>query len=286
MTYKGGLGKGLGALIPGADEPVDVKSGVSEVAIDAIVPNPLQPRTAMDQAALEELAASIREHGLIQPLIVTAAPGAGYQLIAGERRWRAAQLAGLASVPVVVKDAAPQQMLELALVENLQRADLSPMEEASAYQQLIDEFGMTQEQVAERVGKTRVVVANTLRLLRLPQLIKAGLAEGRISEGHARALLGLPTEEQQLRAMAVVTRQALSVRQTEELVRRWLAEPKTQIKRVTASAELREVEKRFQEALGTRVELARSRKGGRIVIHYYSDEEFDALYHRLVGPGE
>jgi ParB family chromosome partitioning protein len=285
MSHKGGLGRGLGALIPGADEPID-KGGVREVAIDAIVPNPLQPRVEMDPAALEELAASIRQHGLIQPLIVTAAPGTGYQLIAGERRWRAARLAGLASVPVVVKDAAPQQMLELALVENLQRADLSPMEEAAAYQQLIEEFGMTQEQVAARVSKTRVVVANTLRLLRLPQLIKASLVEGRISEGHARALLGLPTEEQQLRALAVVTRQALSVRQTEELVRRWLAEPKTRIKRVTASAELRAVEKRFQEALGTRVELARSRKGGRIVIHYYSDEEFDTLYRRLVGPDE
>ncbi len=283
MSYKGGLGRGLGALIPGADESVDVRGGVSEVAIDAIVPNPLQPRTAMDQVALEELAASIRQHGLIQPLIVTATSEGCYQLIAGERRWRAAQLAGLASVPVVVKDVAPQQMLALALVENLQRADLSPLEEAAAYQQLIDEFGMTQEQVAAQVSKTRVVVANTLRLLRLPELIKASLAEGRISEGHARALLGLPAEEQQLRALAVVTRQALSVRQTEELVRRWLAEPKTQIKRVTASAELRAVEKRFQEALGTRVELARSRKGGRIVIHYYSDEEFDALYHRLVG---
>ncbi|MBN1888773.1 MAG: ParB/RepB/Spo0J family partition protein [Thermoflexales bacterium] len=286
MTYKGGLGRGLGALIPGADEPSDMTSGVNEVAIDAILPNPLQPRTAMDQAALEELAASIREHGLIQALIVTATSGGRYQLIAGERRWRAAQLAGLVRVPVVVKDVAPQQMLELALVENLQRADLSPLEEAAAYQHLIDEFGMTQEQVAERVSKTRVVVANTLRLLRLPELIKASLAEGRISEGHARALLGLATEEQQLRALAVVTRQALSVRQTEELVRRWLAEPKTQIKKVTASAELRAVEKRFQEALGTRVELARSRKGGRIVIHYYSDEEFDALYHRLVGGDE
>ncbi len=288
---RSGLGKGLGALIPVIDE--SASGGVTEAPVDAIAPNPLQPRTVIDQAALNELTASIREHGVIQPLVVTKvdtsassqSPAAEvqYYLIAGERRWRAAQQAGLATVPVIVKDAAPQQMLELALVENLQRADLGPLEEAAAYRHLMDEFGLTQDQVARRVGKTRVVVANALRLLRLPAPIKASLAEGKISEGHARALLGLDKEEQQLRALGVVTRNALSVRQTEELVRRWLAAPKTKVKQVTASAEMRAVEKRFQEALGTRVELARSKKGGRVVIHYYSDEELDAIYLKIVG---
>jgi ParB family chromosome partitioning protein len=174
-------------------------------------------------------------------------------------------------------------MLELALVENLQRAELNPLEEAGAYQQLMDEFGLTQEQVARRVGKSRVVVANAVRLLRLPAPIKASLAEGKISEGHARALLGLDREEAQLRALTVVTRSALSVRQTEELVRRWLAEPKTKIKRVAATAETRAIEKRFQEALGTRVDLSRSKKGGRVIIHYYSEEELDAIYQKIVG---
>jgi ParB family chromosome partitioning protein len=211
MPRKGGLGKGLDALIPAMDE----STGATGVPIDAIVPNPHQPRTVIDPVALEELAASIREHGLIQPLIVTAMQPMGrgeiasplqYQLIAGERRWRAARLAGLASVPVIIKEVAPQQMLELALVENLQRADLNPLESAAAYRQLMDEFGLTQDQVARRVGKTRVVVANALRLLRLPAPIKSSLAEGKISEGHARALLGLDKEDLQLRTLAVVTR--------------------------------------------------------------------------------
>ncbi len=287
MPRKGGLGRGLEALIP----VMDTSSGATAVPIDAIVPNPHQPRSAIDQASLEELAASIREHGLIQPLIVTAMRPMGrsetaslqYQLIAGERRWRAARLAGLAFVPVVIKEAAPQQMLELALVENLQRADLNPLEAASAYKQLMDEFGLTQDQVARRVGKTRVVVANALRLLRLPAPIKSSLAEGKISEGHARALLGLDKEDLQLRALAVVTRNALSVRQTEEMVRRWLAEPKVKVKQVAATAEMRAIEKRFQQTLGTRVDLFHSKKGGRIVIHYYSDEELDAIYQKIIG---
>ncbi len=284
MPRKSGLGKGLGALIPAPE--VSEATGVTTVPVDAIVPNPHQPRMAIDPAALEELAASIREHGLIQPLIVTTIPSSTtlpqYQLIAGERRWRAAQLAGLSTVPVIIKEVAPQQMLELALVENLQRADLNPLEAAGAYKQLMDEFGLTQDQVARRVGKSRVVVANALRLLRLPAPIKISLAEGKISEGHARALLGLDKEELQLRALTVVTRHALSVRRTEELVRRWLAGPK-KARPVAVSAEIRAIEKRFQQSLGTRVELFHSKKGGRIVIHYYSDEELDAIYQRLVG---
>jgi ParB family chromosome partitioning protein len=288
MPRKTGLGKGLGALIPttpvwkGNGEEGAPQVGVAEVPVDVITPNPHQPRTMMDKAGLQELADSIREHGLIQPLIVTQGPD-GYQLIAGERRWRAAQLAGLATVPVIVKEAAPQQMLELALVENLQRADLNPLEEAAAYRQLIDEFGLTQEKVAERVGKSRTAVANAVRLLKLPQPVKARLADGTISEGHARALMMLESEAAMLKALASVTRNQLSVRQTEELVRRMLAEPKSKAKKVVNSAETRALEDRMRRALGTKVNLFRSRKGGKVVIHYYSEEELDAIYRRIVG---
>jgi ParB family chromosome partitioning protein len=236
----------------------------------------------MDRVALQELADSIREHGLIQPLIVTQSAN-GYQLIAGERRWRAAQLAGLATVPVLVKEAAPQQMLELALVENLQRADLNPLEEAAAFRQLMDEFRLTQEKVAERVGRSRTAVANAVRLLKLPEPVKARLADGTISEGHARALQALENDAAMLKALATVTRNALSVRQTEELVRRILAEPKTKAKKVVASAETRSLEDRMRRALGTKVNLFRSRKGGKVVIHFYSDEELDAIYRRITG---
>jgi ParB family chromosome partitioning protein len=256
--------------------------GVAELPVEAITPNPHQPRTSMDQAALQELADSIREHGLIQPLIVTQSTS-GYQLIAGERRWRAAQLAGLATVPVIVKEAAPQKMLELALVENLQRADLNPLEEAAAFRQLIDDFGLTQEKVAERVGKSRAAVANAVRLLKLPQPIKVRLADGTISEGHARALMMLEGEAAMLKALATITHNQLSVRQTEEMVRRSLAEPKTKAKKVVASGETRALEDRLRRALGTKVNLFRSRKGGKVVIHYYSEEELDSIYRRIVG---
>jgi ParB family transcriptional regulator, chromosome partitioning protein len=289
MPRKTGLGKGLGALIPDtsvwqgereAGAPPQV--GVAEVPADTITPNPRQPRVTMDRVALQELADSIREHGLIQPLIVTQSAN-GYQLIAGERRWRAAQLAGLTIVPVVVKEAAPQQMLELALVENLQRADLNPLEEAAAFRQLMDEFRLTQEKVAERVGRSRTAVANAVRLLKLPEPVKARLADGTISEGHARALQALENDAAMLKALATVTRNALSVRQTEELVRRVLAEPKTKAKKVVASAETRSLEDRMRRALGTKVNLFRSRKGGKVVIHFYSDEELDAIYRRILG---
>ena len=291
MPRKTGLGKGLSALIP--DTPVEwtderdvsapaVQVGVAELPVNAIVPNPHQPRTAMDETALRELADSIREHGLIQPLIVTQS-ASGYQLIAGERRWRASQLAGLATVPVLVKEAAPQQMLEMALVENLQRADLNPLEEAAAFKQLMDEFGLTQEQVARRVAKSRAAVGNAVRLLKLPQPVKARLADGTITEGHARALQALEGEAAILKALTVVTRRALSVRQTEEMVRRSLAEPKAKARKVAVSAETRSLEDRLRRSLGTKVNLFRSRKGGKVVIHFFSDEEFDAIYRRLAG---
>ncbi|MGD8397715.1 MAG: ParB/RepB/Spo0J family partition protein [Anaerolineae bacterium] len=283
MTKRRGLGKGLEALIPMGEEPA---GGVVEVPVSAIAPNPMQPRAALDPEALAELADSIQEHGLIQPLVVTHKGPERYQLIAGERRWQAARLAGLATVPVIVKEASPQQMLELALVENIQRADLNPLEEASAYQQLVEEFGLTQEQVAGRVGKSRSAVTNTLRLLRLPAEVKQALADTTIHEGHARALLGLPTAEAQVAALKTVVGQDLSVRQTEELVRRFLAEPAPKAEKPPVAPEIRALEQALRLQLGTKVNLYRNRKGrGRLVIHFYSEEELEAIYEAIVGGG-
>ena len=279
-----GLGRGLGALLPGSDATPNV--GLAEVPVRAIAPNPHQPRGFFDEQALKELADSIREHGLIQPLIVVRVSEDQYTLIAGERRWRAAQLAGLDTVPVVVKDAAPQQMLEMALVENIQRSDLNPLEEALAYKQLAEEFGLTQDQIAVRVGKSRVAVANVLRLLKLPEPIKARLADGLITEGHARALLAVTDAGMQQRLLSQIVKNTLSVRQTEELVRRLLDEQPANTKKKTpphrVSADSRALEERMQRALSTKVNLFRSKKGGTIVIHFYSEEELDSIYRRIV----
>jgi len=256
------------------------------VPVSAITPNPMQPRTALDPGALEELAASIREHGMIQPLIVTEQGPERYQLIAGERRWQAARMAGLGTVPVIVKEASPQQLLELALVENIQRADLNPLEEASAYRQLVEEFDLTQEQVAERVGKSRVAVTNTLRLLRLPTEAKQALADGTIREGHARALLGLDRAEAQIAALKTVIAKGLSVRQTEELVRRLQAQRPPQKVPKPATPEMLALEEEFRDTLGTKVNLYRNQKGrGRLVIHFYSEEELQAIYDVIIGGG-
>ncbi len=262
---------------------------VEEIPVELIAPNPHQPRSAIPPESLEELAGSIREHGVIQPLIVTRSQDpladAPYILIAGERRWQAAKLAGLAAVPAIVKEATPQQMLELALVENIQRADLNPLEEAHAYHQLIQEFGLTQEQVAERVGKSRAAVANALRLLRLPARVQKALAEGQISEGHARALLPLENEALQVQTMNLIISRALSVRQTEELVRRLVEGVRKKAESTDAarqSPETKALEAEFESALGTRVQLMRSRRGGKLIIHFYSEEELQALYDAIV----
>jgi ParB family chromosome partitioning protein len=259
-----------------------------DVPIDAISPNPYQPRTTLDQAKLETLAQSIRTHGVIQPLIVTAAEdGRRYTLIAGERRWRAARLAGLTKAPVVVKEAASQTMLELALVENVVRADLSPLEEATAYRQLIDEFGLTQANVAERVGRSRVSVTNTLRLLSAPEEVQLALEEGKITEGHARALLGLPTAVDQVAMLAVVIERAWNVRQTEEAVRRWIAgETKRPAAQLARSDEDEQLQDQLQRVLTTKVTLKRDQHGaGAITIHFFSDEQLRGLYERL-GAGD
>ncbi|NTU61809.1 MAG: ParB/RepB/Spo0J family partition protein [Chloroflexi bacterium] len=287
MNKKIGLGKGLGALLPGSDEAPS--SGLIEAPVRAIVPNPHQPRSQFEEQTLRELADSIREHGLIQPLIVTRTGEDHYTLIAGERRWRAARLAGLETVPVVIKDVAPQQMLEMALVENVQRSDLNPLEEALAYKHLSEEFSLTQDQIAQRVGKSRVAVANTLRLLKLPEAIKARLADGLITEGHARALLAMTDAAVQQRLLSQIVKNGLSVRQTEELVRRLLEDhpatrklsPGTSHPR-GSGADTRALEERMRRALGTKVILSRSKKGGTIMIHFYSEEELDAIYRRIV----
>ncbi len=272
------LGRGLDALIPASES----KAGAAEVTIALVSPNPHQPRQSISEDSLAELVASIREHGVIQPLVVTQI-GDEYQLIAGERRWRAAQLAGLTTVPVIIKETTPQQMLELALVENVQRADLNPLEEAGAYRQLMDEFGLTQEEVADRVGKSRTAVANTVRLLRLPEDIKEALAAERISEGHARALLALPSARLQRQALAVIEERGLNVRQAEALVRQMLAEPKEPAPRAELSPQDQDAVDRFQQRLGTKVNLVRGKKGGRLVIHFYSEEELQAIYEAIVG---
>jgi ParB family chromosome partitioning protein len=275
------LGRGLASLIPQRALPA---SAVVEVPLDRVTPNPWQPRHHMDDARLEELAASIREHGVLQPVLVTETLD-GYQVIAGERRVRASRLAGLDRIPALVRQLADRGQLEVALVENVQRSDLDPIDEALAYRQLIDEFGLTQERVADRVGKARATVANTLRLLDLHPDVQAAIGDGRITEGHGRALGGLPVDGQS-HVLPTVLRQALSVRQAEELVRR-LREPRpAPAERPSARRlppDLERVEEELRQRLGTKVSLSRSRKGGRIVIEYYSDEELERLYERLIG---
>ncbi|MDI6857882.1 MAG: ParB/RepB/Spo0J family partition protein [Dehalococcoidia bacterium] len=277
---KTGLGRGLGALIPSLTPATD------SVDINLIISNPFQPRQDMDAAELAQLAESIRQHGVLQPLLVSRIEkddgATAYQVIAGERRLQAARLAGLTEVPVALKETTPREVLELALVENLQRADLNPLEEAQAYRRLMDEFGLSQSEVGSRVGKSRSAVANALRLLGLSEEIRSSLAKGEISEGHARALLGLP-EEARLDAWRRVVEQALSVRQTEQMVRGWSKARRRRPRERRRDADMAALEERLREAFSTRVSLVRGRRGGRITIHFYSDEELDSIVARLLG---
>ncbi|MCI0576581.1 MAG: ParB/RepB/Spo0J family partition protein [Chloroflexi bacterium] len=287
MSKKRGLGKGLGALIPGGDDselPAGRDSGLQMAPVGAISPNPRQPRSHLDQAALAELADSIREHGVIQPLLVNRAAGGRYTLIAGERRWRAAQQAGLAEVPVLIKEATPQAMLELALIENIQRADLNPLEEALAYRQLLDEFGLTQEEVARQVGKGRSTIANQVRLLDLPPNIQQALTDGEISGAHARSLLPLPTPEAQTAVMNSIIKQGLSVRQVEAIVKKMVEGEKPRPRPAHKPAvEVAALEAQFRQSLGTRVNVHKGPQGGRVIIYFYSDEELQAIYDAIVG---
>jgi len=291
---KRGLGRGLDALIPSggppppapAPAPGPAAGSPLEVDIDLIAPNPEQPRTQFDPEALRERADSIREHGILQPLVVSREPSGTYRLIAGERRLQAARLAGRRTVPVVIREAADRELLELALIENLQRADLNPIETAAAYRRLMEEHGYTQEQVALRVGKSRAAVANALRLLQLEPEIRRSVAAGEISEGHARALLALPEGPRRLEAWREVVRRGLSVRETEALVRRAAAAagaaaaaPAPARRRTPAG----DLEVRLRRALGTRVTVVPRGEGARIVIECFSAEELDRVVAILTG---
>jgi ParB family transcriptional regulator, chromosome partitioning protein len=269
-----GLGRGLDALIPSARD----ERGVVDVALDRIERNPDQPRGRFDEEQLAELAASIAVHGVIQPIIVSARADGGYRLIAGERRLRAARVAGLETIPVVVREAAEgTSALELALVENIQRADLNPIETALAYRELIDRLGLTHEAVARQVGKSRVAISNALRLLDLAPETRAAIVDGRISEGHGRALAAITIADLQRAVLAVVLERQLSVRQTEELVRRRRDAAPSQQRR-PLSPDLRDLEAQLRGVLATKVGIVRTRRGGRLVIDFYSDEELDRLY--------
>jgi ParB family chromosome partitioning protein len=276
-----GLGRGLDALIPGGGHRQN--ASVELVDIDLIAPNPHQPRTVFDSEALDELAESIREHGVIQPLIVSKPEtpgGAPYQLIAGERRLLASRRAGLERVPVIVKEASPQGLLELALVENLQRQDLGPLEEAFAFKRLGDDFALTQDAIANRVGRSRSAVANSMRLLSLSEEIQASLARNEITAGHARALLGIDDPEERRRAWIRIVEGHLTVRDAEALAKRGVQAPR-EVTPPRRPAEVAALEEHLRGALGTRVDLTKGRKGGRIVIHYFSDEELESIVDRL-----
>lgn len=277
---KKGLGRGLGALIPGVEERKE--PGQLQLEVDSIVPSPFQPRRAFDPGKIEEMAASMRDQGVIQPLLVRR-QGDGYELIAGERRLRAAVKAGLRKVPVVVKEASDVEVLQLALIENLQREDLNPMEEASAYLQVQREFGLSQEEIAVRVGKSRPAVANAMRLLLLPQALQEEVAQGKLPAGQARALLGLQEEAAIVAAAREVMAKGLSARQTERLVGRLKSGRKRRRGIASADPDLHALIERLQRALGTKVRLVQraNSSAGKIVIEYYSATDLDRILHAI-----
>ena len=282
MPPRSGLGKGLDALIPGGSQPVSTSaSGVTQVAVDLIQRNPRQPREKFDINELENLAASIREHGVIQPLIVAPGKNGVYILIAGERRLQASRKAGLKTVPVVIRNATDPQLLELAIIENVQRADLNAIEEAEAYQNMAKEFKMSHEVIAQRVGKSRVAVTNTMRLLDACAAVKQALVDNRITEGHARAMLALTTAKAQENLLNTVVNLDLSVRQTEALARKYSGQKPATKKKSASSADVTDIEKKLRSSLGTKVALKYGKKGGTVTIYYYSDEELDTLLEKL-----
>lgn len=282
MARKGGLGRGLDALIPRGEEGL-TSIEVIQVSIDDIKPNPRQPRGRFPEEPLDELADSIRQHGVIQPVILSPSREPGiYLLVAGERRWKAASIAGLATIPAIIREVTEQQKLLWALVENIQRTDLNALDSAEAYRQLSEDFGLTHEEIAERVGKSRTTVSNTLRLLSLPLVAKAALSKDEISEGHARAVLSLQNEKAQIALLEVILKENLSVRQAEALANKYKGEKPAKKKPKPKSPELASLEEQLRNNLGTKVLLTRGKKGGTISIHYYSDEELNALVDRLL----
>lgn len=259
--------------------PAPPTDGLMEIPLQKIVPNPHQPRLHFDEARLQELADSIKEHGILQPLVVTK-NGDTYEIIAGERRFQAAKRVGLETVPVMVRDVTEQQKLELAIIENIQRHDLNPIEEAKAYLRLVDEFSLPQEQVAQKMGKSRSAVANTLRLLHLPIEIQRAVASGKITEGHAKALLAIENPEKQRAVFDLIIKEELTVRETELKVRSIAVNPHMRSS-VVLNPELLERTEHLTEILGTKVKIAPSGKGGKVVIEYYSPEDLDGLLKRL-----
>jgi len=272
------LGRGLSALIPDAAPPSAGERAL-EVDSDLLRPNRFQPRTHIDDAKIDELARSIRSNGIIQPIVVRSVDG-GYEIVAGERRWRASQRAGLLKVPVVVRDIPEERLLAAALIENIQREDLNPIEEAHAYRRLVDEYQLTQEQIADAVGKDRSSVANYLRLLKLPEEVRANLGSGALTMGHARALLGLPDEASQLRVARDIVAKNLSVRETEALVKK-TTQPASAKEPAQKDVHTRAAEEKLRFVLGTRVRIERQRKGGRIEIDFESEDELQRLFEAL-----
>ncbi|MEP7041279.1 MAG: ParB/RepB/Spo0J family partition protein [Chloroflexota bacterium] len=279
MAKTFGLGRGLDALIPRAAPASDIP----EIPVDRIARNPRQPRSRFDEGETAELAASIQLHGVLQPIVVRAAADGGYELIAGERRLRAARIAGLTHIPAVVRESADGEQLELALVENLQRQDLNAIEEAAAYRELIDRFALSHEEVARKVGKSRVAVSNALRLLDLTPETREAVGDGRITEGHGRALAALTVPDLQRATLLIVIERHLSVRQTEELVRRGRDSAPSR-RGSNISDDLSDLEAQLRGLLATRVGIVRTRRGGRLVIDFYSDEELDRL-HAIIARG-
>ena len=276
---KTGLGKGLDMLIPTAPEPEEMQT-TQMLKTSQVEPNRNQPRKQFDQEALEELAGSIKQYGIIQPIVVTKKDDY-YEIIAGERRWRAAKMAGLKEIPVVVKEYSDKEIAEISLIENIQRENLNPIEEAQAYKTLIEEYNLTQEELSERISKSRAQIANTMRLLKLHEDVQKMLTSGALSAGHARALLGLEIMEEQLRIAEKIMNESLSVRQTEDLVRQINNPPRTtqKAKKPESNVFYKDLERQMTEKLGTKVRISRSDSGkGRIEISYYSEDELDRIY--------
>ena len=275
-SKKKGLGKGLGALIPDADFLVRTGDQFFYCGIEEITPNPNQPRQNVRDKAFKELVDSVRERGILQPLLVRSTEG-GYQLIAGERRWRAAQLAGLQRVPVIIKESAEPESFELALIENIQRKDLNPIEEGEAYRRLHQEFQLSQEKIAKKIGKDRSTVANLIRLLKLPDKIRNDIVDGVLSMGHARALLALPAADAQLRARNTIVKRSLTVRDTEKLIQALLKKKKKVKAAKPLDSHERAIIDRLIRHFGTKVNIARRGKRGKIEIEFYSDEDLQRI---------
>lgn len=280
MTKRKALGKGLSALIPEAQALIEETEGYFSCPVELIDPNPFQPRKDFSPSELREMADSVKQKGILTPLLVSK-NGDRYQLIAGERRLRAARIAGLERVPVVVREVSPAESLELAIIENVHRKDLNPIEEAAAYQRLLEELHITQEALAKRVGKDRATIANLLRLLRLPSAIQKDLIEGRMSMGHARALAGVKSQKRQLALRDLVIKNQLSVRDLEKLVKSGGRPSQKRRDEKTQDYYMAAVVEDLKRSLGTKVEIKRRGKVGKIVIHFYSDEELDRLLERL-----